>query len=192
MSYFGNAAALLIELLFGLATALFVLRVLLQLVRAGFRNPLSQIVYQASNPVLLPLRRALPTVRGVDTAALAVAFLLQVLKVWLLALLLGFSMNLAGSLVLGLAGLLAFVLTLYFWLLIIVIVVGFLAPDSRHPLLPPLIQLTEPVLRPLRRVIPPLGMFDLSPMVAFIAILLLRVLLVAPLQDFGTLIARSY
>jgi YggT family protein len=192
MSYFGNAAALLIELLFSLATALFVLRVLLQLVRAGFYNPLSQIIFQATNPVLLPLRRVLPTVRGVDTAALTVALLLQIIKVWLLALLFGAAMNLPGSLVLGIAGLLAFVLTLYFWLLIIVIVVGFLAPDSRHPLLPPLRQLTEPVLRPLRRLIPPLGMFDLSPLVAFIAILLARVLLVAPLQDLGTLIARSY
>jgi YggT family protein len=192
MGYFGNAAALLIELLFSLATALFVLRVLIQLVRAGFYNPLSQLVFQASNPVLVPLRRALPTVRGIDTAALTIAFLLQIIKVWPLALLFGTAMNLLGSLVLGLAGLFAFVLTLYFWLLIIVIVVGFLAPDSRHPLLPPLIQLTEPVLRPLRRMIPPLGMFDLSPLIAFIAIMLARVLLVAPLQDLGLMIARSY
>jgi YggT family protein len=191
MPYFVTAAALLIELAFGLATALFVLRLLLQLVHASFYNPFSQFVYRASNPVLLPLRRALPSWRGLDTAALVVALLLQVVKVWLIAAVTGAAMGFAASLVLGIAGLLAFVLTLYFWLLVIVIVVGLLAPDSRHPLLPPLLQLTEPVLRPLRRMIPPLGPLDLSPLVAFVAILLARVLVVAPLEDLGRLLARG-
>src|SRR5688572_22540297 len=100
--YFANAAALLIEVLFGLAVFLFALRVLLQLVRANFHNPICQFAYRATNPVLMPLRRVLKPVRNFDLAAALIAYLLECIKVWLLTLL-GYSrmFEFMGGLVLG-------------------------------------------------------------------------------------------
>lgn len=191
MGYFADAGALLIEVLFGLLVGLFVLRVLLQVVRANFYNPICQFFYKATNPVLMPLRRVLPPVGPVDTAGVTVAFLLVALKVWLLTALLGFPLPLLATLVLAFAGLIDFLLTLLFWLIIVRIVISFLATDSYHPAFPLLMQLTEPLLRPLRRLIPPVGPFDLSPLIATLLIMLARVLLVAPIRDLAATLAGA-
>ncbi|MCK7594371.1 YggT family protein [Pseudomarimonas salicorniae] len=191
MGYVANAGAILIHVLFGLLIGLFVLRVLLQLVRANFYNPICQFFYKATNPVLMPMRRVFKPWRALDTAGLLVALVLCAIKVWLLAALSGFGLSPGALAVLALAGLIDFVLTLYFWLIIIRIVASFFATDSYHPIIPPLTQLTEPVLAPLRRALPALGPFDLSPLVATLGILLAQALLVAPLTDLGMALARG-
>jgi YggT family protein len=190
MGYLANAGAILIEVLFGLLIGLFVLRLLLQLVRANFYNPICQFFYKATNPLLMPMRRLLKPWKSLDLAALLVALLLSAIKVWLLAALAGFGLPPLATLVLASAALLDFVLYLFFWLIIIRIVASFFATDSYHPIFPLLMQLTEPVLAPLRRVLPPLGPFDLSPLIATLAILLARALLVAPIQDLGAALIR--
>lgn len=189
MGYFANAGAILVEVLFGLVVALFVLRVLLQLVRANFHNPVCQFFYKATNPVLMPLRKLLPPLRRLDTAGVLVAYLLECLKVWLLAAFGGFALNLSGTLVLGFAELVAFLLMLYFWLILVRVVLSFVGQGSYHPMVPLIAQLTDPVLRPIRRVLPDLGGLDLSPLVAMLAIYLARALVVAPLQDLGAMLA---
>jgi YggT family protein len=191
MIYLANAATILIELIFGAASLLFMIRLLLQLAHANFNNPICQFFWRVTNPVLMPLRRWLPPVRGLDLNTAWIALLLQVAKLWLLAAVHNQPMTVTASLVLGVASLLSLLLTLYFWLLLIRILVSLLNPDARHPALPLLGQLTEPVLRPVRRRLPDMGGFDLSPLVVFVVILLARVLLVAPIQDFGTLLARG-
>lgn len=191
MSYFANAGAILIEVLFGLAVLLFVLRVLLQLVRANFYNPVCQFVYKATNPVLMPLRRVLKPVRNFDVSGALFAFLLECLKVWLLASLGGIALGLAATLVLGIAELVAFLLMLAFWLLVARVILSWIGRDSYHPMVPLVAQLTQPILRPIRRVVPDLGGFDLSPMVAMLLIMLARALVVAPMMDWGALLATS-
>lgn len=191
MGYFASAGALIIDVLFGLLTGLFALRVLLQLVRANFYNPICQFFYKATNPVLMPMRKVLPPIGRFDPAGTLVAYLIEILKIVLLAALSGFALNVPAALVLGFAGLIGFVLTLFFWLIIVRIVLSFIAADSYHPAFPLLMQLTEPLLRPLRKMLPMLGPFDLSPLIATLAILLARVLVVAPLQDFGAYLATG-
>jgi YggT family protein len=190
MSYLANAGTLLLEVLFGILSAIVVLRVMLQLVRADFYNPISQFLYTATNPVLMPLRRVLPPIGRLDTAGSLLAWLLQILKVLLLSLLAGPVPGVLALLVLGLAELLGFVLTLYFWLILIRIVVSWLG-GGYHPALPLLGQLTEPLLRPVRRRMPDLGGIDLSPMVVMLLLLLVRILVVAPITDLGILLARA-
>ena len=112
-------------------------------------------------------------------------------SVWLLAALSGFSLPPLATLVLAVAALLDFLLYLYFWLIIVRIVASFFATDSYHPIFPLLMQLTEPLLAPLRRVLPPLGPFDLSPLIATLLMLLARALIVAPLSDFGAALAQG-
>lgn len=185
MSYFANAGAILVEVLFGLAISLFAVRVLLQLVRANFYNPVCQFFYKATNPVLMPMRKALRPVRNFDIAGTLVAYVLECLKVLLLFALAGRVPGIVGILVLGFAELLAFLLMLYFWLILIRVVLSFVGQGSYSPVVPLIAQLTEPVLKPIRRVLPDLGGFDLSPLLATLAIFLARALIVAPLHDLG-------
>jgi len=189
MIYLIEAGAILIELLFGLASGLFVFRVLLQLVGANFYNPICQFVFQATNPLLVPLRRWLRPVGRFEIGGSLIAWLLQVIKVWLLALLLGASFGIAGLLLLGAVELLSLLLYLYFWLILARALLSFISVDRRHPILPLLAQLTEPLLAPLRRVLPTTGMIDLSPMLVMLLLVLARVLVVAPLTDLGRALA---
>ena len=189
MNYFANAGAILIEVVFGLLVSLFVLRVLLQLVRANFYNPICQFVYKATNPVLTPLRRVIKPVRNLDVTGLLLAYLLECIKVWLLLMLGGLALGPAATLVLGFAELLGFFLMLYFVLILARVVLSWVGRDSYHPVVPLIAQLTQPILAPIRRVMPELGGFDLSPMLAMLGIMLARALLVAPLQDWGRMLA---
>jgi len=190
MSYLANAGTLLIEVLFGILTAIVVLRVLLQLTRADFYNPISQFLYKATNPVLMPMRKALPPIGRLDSAGTLLAWLLQILKVVLLMALGGMVPGPLALLVLGLGELIGFVLTVYFWLILIRVIVSWLG-GGYHPALPLLGQLTEPVLRPVRRRLPALGGIDLSPMLVMLLLVLARILVVAPITDLGIMLARS-
>jgi len=191
VSYLIDAAALLVEILFGLGCALFVLRALLQLVGANFYNPICQFFYMLTNPVLDPFRKLLPRRGKLDYAACLVAFLLQVIKVILLVAMAGASISVSGVLVLALAELLALLLSLYFWLILARAVLSFVGVDRRHPALPLMAQLTEPVLGPVRRMLPATGAIDLAPMLVILVILLARLLLVAPLADLGRLLSAG-
>ena len=194
MGYFANAVAILIEVVFGLAVFLFVLRVLLQLVRANFHNPICQLAYKATNPVLMPLRRVLKTVRNFDLAAALVAYLLECIKVWLLAFL-GYSrmfqfsggvlLGPLSTLVLGIAALMEFLVWFYLIAILIRVILSWVQTAGYNPAIPLLQQLTEPLLRPLRRRLPTPGGIDLSPLVVSVALLLVRALVVEPTQDFG-------
>lgn len=189
MNYFANAGAILVEVLFGLVILLFALRVLLQLVRANFYNPICQFVYKATNPVLMPLRRVLKPVRNFDTAGALIVFLLECLKVWLLAALGGLALGIAATLVLGFAELLSFLIGFYFVLILVRVILSWVGRDSYHPIVPLIAQLTQPLLGPLRRSLPQPGGFDLSPMVAMLGLMLARALIVAPLADWGRALA---
>jgi YggT family protein len=185
VGYFANAGVILVEVIFGLAAGLFALRVLLQWVRANFYNPVCQFFYKATNPVLVPMRKAIRPWRNFDLAGALVVWLLVWIKVWLLFALMGRAPGFSGSLVLGLAELIGFVLMLYFWLILVRAILSFVGQDSRHPMVPLIVQLTEPVLRPVRRMLPAMGGIDLSPLLVTVVIFLLRALVEAPLRDLG-------
>lgn len=191
MNYFANAGAILIEVVFGAVVLLFVLRVLLQWVRANFYNPICQFVYKATNPVLMPLRRVLRPVRNLDTAGIAVAYALECLKIWLLAALGGMTLGLGATLVLGFADLLSVLIGLYFVLILARVILSWVGRDSYHPIVPLIAQLTQPLLGPLRRTLPQPGGFDFSPMVAMVGLMLARALIVAPLTDWGRALALA-
>lgn len=185
MRYFSEAGLILVDFLFGLLIGLFVVRVLLQVVRANFHNPICQFFYRATNPLLVPMRRWLPPVGRVDSAASLIALLLCLVQVWLLGALGGLALPPLAALVLAIGSLINVLLTLYFWLIVVRIILSFLNPDAYHPVIPVLSQLTEPVLRPLRKILPAAGAFDFSPLLATLIIVLARVLIVAPINDLG-------
>ena len=191
MGYLANAGQLLIHFAFGALIALVVVRVLLQLVRANFYNPVCQFLYKLTNPVLMPLRKVIPAWRTLDIAGVLLAWLLTAIKLALLYVLGGRSLGVAGLAVMAFADLLDFVLLLYLGLILARVLLSFVSVERSNPIVPLVIQLTDPVLRPIRRRLPALGGFDLSPMLAWLAILLVRVLVVAPILDFGLQLAQG-
>lgn len=191
MGYFANAGQILIQFVFGALILLIVLRVLLQWVRANFYNPICQFLYKATNPVLMPLRRVVPSWRNLDVAGVVLAWLVTALKLVLLAATVGQTLGLLGLAVLAFADLLDFVLLLYIVLILARVVISFIGADSYHPLVPLVIQVTEPVLKPFRRLLPDVGGLDFSPMVAWLAIMLARVLIARPLLDAGMRLAQG-
>jgi YggT family protein len=191
MGYFANAGQIVIQFVFGALILLIVLRVLLQWVRANFYNPICQFLYKASNPVLMPLRKIIPAWRNLDIAGIVLAWLATALKLVLLYATLGQSLGLFGLAVLAIADLLDFVLLLYIVLILVRVVISFVGADSYHPIVPLVIQLTEPVMKPFRRVLPDVGGIDFSPMVVLLVITLARVLIAKPLLDVGLRLAQG-
>jgi YggT family protein len=189
MSYIANALQIIIEFGFGILIALVVLRVLLQLVRANFYNPICQFLYKATNPLLMPFRRIIPAWRRVDLAGIVLAWLVTVLKLILLAAVVGRFLGLGGLAIMAVADLAGFVLMLSLGLILARVLLSFVQIDRRHPLLPLIHQLTEPVLKPIRRRLPTVAGLDFSPLVAWLVILLARALVVQPLLDFGMRLA---
>ena len=192
MNYFANAGQFLIEIIFGAAIGLLILRVLLQLVHANFHNPICQFLYRVTNPILIPLRRIIPAWRGLDVAGVLLAWLLTVLKLVVMFAMIGESLGLVGLALMALADLLGLLLTIYVVLLIVRIVLSFVGNGgSYHPAVPLVFGLTEPILKPIRRLLPTPGGLDFSPMLAWLAIMLVRMLIVQPLLDIGMRIAKG-
>jgi YggT family protein len=195
--YLANAIAILVDVGFGLIVLLFTLRVLLQLVRANFRNPLCQFVYRATNPVLAPLRRVLKPIGSFDLASSIVVFVLQCIKVWILGWL-GYSrlfkfmggliLGVSPTLVLGLAETLRSLTWFFIGAVLIRVILSWVQTAGYNPIVPLLHQLTNPLLIPLRKRLPTPGGFDWAPLVLTIALYLFLALVVDPLQDAGILL----
>ena len=161
----------LVQTLLSVYLVTMLLRFLLQLVRADFYNPISQFVVKVTNPLVIPLRRLIPGLGGIDLASLLLAVLLQVAGIVALLLLNGISppgvlLLLIWS-VLGVVGLLV---NIYFFALLAMIILSWVAAGSRHPAIYLLYQITEPLMAPFRKVLPPMGGMDFSPILVFILI----------------------
>lgn len=164
-----------------------VLRFLLQLFRADYYNPISKVVVRLTNPLLIPLRKVIPGFFGIDFAGIVLALLIQALIIQVILLLVGFGfINPLVLLSWAFVGVIALVITLYYWGILIVIIASWVAPFSSHPALTLLREVIEPVMAPFRKIIPAIGGLDLSPMVLIMVLHVLKNYLLPPLaQMFG-------
>ena len=189
--YVGNATHFLIQTLFGLYILIVMLRFLLQLVRADFYNPISQIIVTVTQPVLTPLRRIIPGYAGIDLASVALMLVLKCLEI---ALLLSVSGAAIGSII----GLLAFsavevarlALNVFVWSILIQVILSWIqlllgqgGPGHYNPVIGLLHSLNEPLLGPARRLIPPISGLDLSPLVVLIGLQLVAMTVIAFIGD---------
>jgi len=170
-----DAFVFLIDTLFNLYLMVVLLRLWLQSTRADFYNPLSQFVVKATNPLLLPLRRFIPSIGALDTASLVLALLVATAKLMTLQLLAG-SISVQLTLVGALALLVAEAFNLVFWVVIIRAIMSWFS-QGRNPMEHLLSQLTEPLLSPIRKIIPPIGGLDLSVLVLLVGMQFLQILL---------------
>lgn len=183
--YFASAAAFVIQTLFGLYILAVLLRFLFQLLRAPFRNQISQFVVTATNPLLRPLRRVIPGYAGIDNASIVLMMALQMLELLLISLLFGKSPSIAGLFVLSIGKLLEMAVYVFMIAIFARIVLSWINPQLINPMTALLNSLTDFMMRPARRYIPPIGMLDLSPMVIFLLLGLVLRLIVQPILDIG-------
>ena len=166
-----NALIFLIDTLLSLALFVVLARLLLQWARADFRNPLAQFVVRLTNPLILPMRRVLPPVRKVDTASVIAVLLVAIIKVGVYFALAGLGQPGVELWVRAVAIELAeTLLWFYFYAILLYALLSFIAPGGYSPLQSILTSLCEPLLRPIRRLIPPIAGIDLSPFWAMLAI----------------------
>lgn len=152
------------------------LRLLLPVFRADFRNPFAQAILKLTSPLVIPLRRVLPPVGRVDTATVVVAFAIQYLTILVTGLIAGRTSSILAIATTSVVSLVSLTIKLFVFAILIRVVLSWIAPRSYNPALAIIYALTDPVLRPFRRIIPPMGGIDLSPLFAMIALMALSII----------------
>ena len=170
MGYFGNVAAMIVSAIFGLLLTAALLRVVLPLSGARFRNPICQLIYKATNPIVAPIGKVIPNIRGVSTAGIVVALVICLVFVTILIPLMGGSLSIGLVLLLACGTLMHFVLMFYFWTIIIFALMSFFSPEYGNPAVELLHDLTTPVLRPFRNMPPKIQGLSLAPLWATLLI----------------------
>ena len=172
-----NAFSYLVSTLISLYVTAVMLRLLLQWVRADFYNPVCQFLVKATNPVLVPMRRVIPSIGKLDTASVVLMLVLEFVAVWVMSLLSPLNWTPAQVFLFGAVNLVAMLLWTYFILVIAMVVLSWFGQTWRHPIIPLVYQLTGPVLRPIQKIIPPISGIDLAPLFALIIIRFLLLLI---------------
>ena len=184
-NYVTSPIEFLINTLFSLYILTVMLRFILAAVRADFYNPVSQFLVKVTNPPLLPLRKLIPSIGKVDTSSLVLMLVLQMASFGLIALLRGGQISIGALVILSIAELLGLLLNVFLFAIFIQVILSWVNPGTYNPVVSLLYSITEPVLRPCRRLIPPMSGMDLSPLVALIAIQLAKMLLLPPLLQLA-------
>ena len=182
-----QALVFLVDMLLGLYILAVLLRFLFQVVRADFYNPFSQALVTITNPTLAPLRRMIPGLYGIDVAAIVLLLILQCLKNFIIWLIQGVQPKVMGLAVVSAVELLQLTLWVFIIAIFIRVILSWVSPYAAHqnPVVGLLNNLTDPLMRPARQVIPPMGGLDLSPIAVFILLYLTIILIVKPLLAFG-------
>lgn len=171
----------LVSFVFDTFLMFLLLRFLLQWVRADFYNPLSQLTIRFTNFLVLPLRRFIPGLWGKDLSSLAIWLFLTFVKIVVISLLLSHTLNPILLVLWTLSEGLSQWVDLYFYALLIRVILSWLNHGKPHPMMGALVPLTDPLLSPFRRWIPPIAGFDFSTVFAMVALQLITMVIVNPL-----------
>ena len=183
--YFADAGLFLINTVLGLYILIVLLRFLFQLLQADFYNPLSQFIVKASNPPLTRLHKLVPSLWGIDLAAIVLLLILEALRLSLTVLILGHTPSMSGLLILSIGELLKMAVYVVVFSIFVRALLSWVSNGTRNSLARLLGSFTEPLLAPARRLLPATGGLDLSPMIVFIVLMLALKLVIQPLLDMG-------
>jgi YggT family protein len=172
-----QALLFILNALLTLVVIAFLLRVLMPLVRADFRNPFGEAVLKITNPLVLPLRKLMPAGKRLDPSSVVALLVVQFAGTALLRAVAGGGFGVEAILLGGLYGLLHTVLQFYFFAVLLYALLSWFAGAGYNPVAQVLNRLVEPLLAPIRRVVPPLGGLDLSAVFLLIALQALQILL---------------
>lgn len=186
MSSLANSGIFLIQTIFNLYLIVILLRIILQKSGASFYNPISQFVIRCTNPVLIYLRKYIPAIHGFDLAAVGLVVVVEVVKLLLMFWLVTQSLpNPIGLILWLIADLLSLIVTIYFYAIIISAILSWFRLLGANPIYETLYLVTEPLLRPLRKIIPIIAGLDLSPLAALILLKLFDILIVQNLLQLA-------
>jgi YggT family protein len=196
--YLISPLMLIINTLFDLYILLVLLRFLLQMMRADFFNPVSQFIERLTIPPRRLLRRFIPNIGGQETASVVLCLLLIYAKFTVMRLLsipavqiggvlapIG-GVSYAGLFILCIADLIALVLTVFLVAVIIQVIISWVSPGHYNPVIGLVNRIAEPVLKPIRKFIPPLGGLDLTPLFASLLLVVAKMLIVPPIVYLGS------
>lgn len=196
-SYLTSPLLLIINTLFDLYILLVLLRFLLQMLRADFYNPVSQFVVRLTTPPLRILRRVIPSIGGQDSASIVLCLVLIYIKFLILRMLSIETVHIGGAmapigaagygnlLIFSIADLIALLLTVFLVAIIIQVILSWVNPGHYNPVVGLVQKLSEPVLKPIRKLMPSVGGLDLSPLFATLLILVAKMLIIPPIVYLG-------
>lgn len=181
-SYLTNPTVFLIQTIFGLYILAVMLRFVLQLVRADFYNPISQFLVKVTAPPLKVLRRFIPGLGGIDLASIVLVWGLKYIELLLILLISGTTLNALAPLLWAIPELIELLINIFLFAVLIQVILSWINPGSYNPASALLHSLTEPLMGPARKILPPVSGLDLSPMLVMIGLVLLKMLLLPPLR----------
>ena len=186
MNPLSNAGVFLISTIFGMYILAIMLRLILQTVRADFYNPVSRFIVKVTNPPLQPLRRFIPGIAGIDMASVLFMLVLQMLELYIITLLRHFpSPDVLGLTLYAAVELVSLGFYVFLFSIFILALLSWINPGQYNPVSNLLHQIAEPVLRPARKILPPMSGMDLSPMVAMVGLWLIKLLLLDPIGHWA-------
>jgi YggT family protein len=188
--YLSNPMVFIVDVIFGLYILAIMLRFILQWLRANFySNPVAQALIKITNPPLTPLRRVIPGYGGVDFAAIVLMLALQLIAQALIFFIKGANINFAMLFFASLAELLSLFINVFIFGIFIQVIVSWINPGTYNPAVALVYSLTEPVLRPARQLIRPIGGLDLSPLIALLVLQVAKMLVIPPIYAIGANLA---
>ena len=195
--YIANPLMLIINTLFDLYILLVLLRFLLQMLRADFYNPISQFIVRLTTPPLQIFRRVIPSVAGQDSASIVLCIVLIYIK-FLISRMLDIAFvpistamapigdaSYGGLIIIAIADLVALTFTVFLGAIIIQVILSWINPGQYNPVVGLISRIADPVLRPFRKIIPPMGGLDLTPLFAILLLMVAKMLLVPPIVYIG-------
>ncbi len=172
-----QAILFILQALLTLLVIAFLLRVIMPFSRADFRNAIGQAVLKITNPVVMPLRKVLKPVGKVDTAAVVALMLVQLVGTTAIRLVAGAHVSPAGIVIVALRDLVQTILQFYTIAILVYALLSWVAPGTHSPANELLGRICEPLLAPVRKIIPPLGALDLSALFVLIGLQALQILI---------------
>ena len=166
-----SAIVFIVNAVTSLYLLVLLLRFWMPLLQADFRNPLAQGILRLTSPLVVPVRRVVPPLGRLDTATVLVAFVIQTVTVFLLLIIVGQTAGFVPIAATAVVKLVVLSINLFVYAIFIRVILSWVAQGAYNPATAIITTLTEPVLRPFRRVLPAMGGFDLSPILAIILLL---------------------
>lgn len=179
-----NPFIFLVDTILSIYIAIMLLRFILQQVGADFYNPISQFIVKATQPLVNPARRLIPSIKKIDTATLALVFALIIIKLVILFSIAGYPMNVQQLAIKSFYDLISLTFDIFIVALFVQAILSWVNPDPYHPVSSLLRSLTFPILNPIKKFVPPIGGIDLSTIVGLIGLMFLKRLVLSLFQIF--------
>ncbi len=185
-----SGLAFLLSLIFDFYIFVLIVRFILQKCFASYHNPITRIILKITTPVLKPLQKIIPGVKGFDLAIVVLVLLLSWIEVYLLLFLQFHAwLNVLATLVITIGTIFEKVLNLYFFAIIIGVIMSWVPSLERSPMAEIIHTIIDPLMLRMRRLVHPIAGLDFSPLILLVALKVIELVLFAPLMSWGLKLA---